>query len=86
MSVLDDILEGVRTDLAARQQADAAGPAQGGGQPGAVAPRRAGARWAATRCRVIAEVKRASPSKGALAAIADPAALAARLRGRRRAA
>ena len=33
---------------------------------------------------MIAEVKRSSPTKGALAAIADPAALAARLRGRRR--
>lgn len=76
MSVLDDILVGVREDLADRQsrtslqqlkeRAAARPPALDGVaallQPGIA---------------VIAEVKRSSPSKGALAAIADPAALAA---------
>ncbi len=76
MTVLDDIITGVREDLAAREAAvplaelkervakcDPAIDALGvlGGQGVAV----------------IAEVKRSSPSKGPLAAIADPAGLAA---------
>jgi indole-3-glycerol phosphate synthase len=75
MTVLDDILVGVREDLAERQartpldelkeRAAAVPPAL----DGAAALRRPGV-------AVIAEVKRSSPSKGALAAIADPAALA----------
>ena len=76
MSVLDDILEGVRADLAARQRSvpldrlkEAAGRAS--------APRNPCAVLKGEDVSVIAEVKRASPSKGALAAIADPAALAA---------
>ena len=76
MSVLDDILEGVRADLAARQRSvpldrlkEAAGQAP--------APRNPCAVLKGEDVSVIAEVKRASPSKGALAAIADPAALAA---------
>src|SRR6202042_1958373 len=43
----------------------------------APSPRDVLAAFAGTEVAVIAEVKRASPSKGALAAIADPAALAA---------
>ena len=76
MTVLDDILVGVREDLAERQArtsldelkdlAAARPPAL----DGAAALRGQGV-------AVIAEVKRSSPSKGALAAIADPAALAA---------
>jgi indole-3-glycerol phosphate synthase len=75
VSVLDDILDGVRADLAARQQAtpldrlkEAAARTQ--------SPRDVAAAFSGSEVAVIAEVKRASPSKGALAAIADPAALA----------
>jgi indole-3-glycerol phosphate synthase len=76
VSVLDDILDGVRADLAARQELEpldrlkeAAGRAP--------SPRNVMAAFRGTEVAVIAEVKRASPSKGAMAAIADPAALAA---------
>lgn len=76
MTVLDEIIDGVREDLAERQarvsldelkeRAAAAPPAK----DGAAALRGEG-------IGVICEVKRSSPSKGALAAIADPAGLAA---------
>jgi indole-3-glycerol phosphate synthase len=76
MSVLDDIIEGVRADLAereaqtpledvkaaARRAVDAIDPLPAFRAPGV---------------SVIAEVKRASPSRGPLADIADPAGLAA---------
>ena len=76
MSVLDDILDGVRADLAARQQET---PLERLKQTAARAasPKDVMAAFAGPAVAVIAEVKRASPSKGALAAIADPAALAA---------
>ena len=77
MTVLDDIVAGVRQDLAVREQAT----------PLATVKERARRRESAIECvgrlraedavRVIAEVKRSSPSKGALATIKDPAALAA---------
>ncbi|MEP7026585.1 MAG: indole-3-glycerol phosphate synthase TrpC [Actinomycetota bacterium] len=76
MSVLDEILDGVRADLAVRQREV---PLE---QLKEAARRAAPALDVASALRgddvaVIAEVKRSSPSKGALAAIADPAALAA---------
>ncbi|HXW43717.1 MAG TPA: indole-3-glycerol phosphate synthase TrpC [Streptosporangiaceae bacterium] len=76
MSVLDDILDGVRADLATRQeQAPLERLKQAAAQ--APSPRDVMAALSGSEIAVIAEVKRASPSKGALAAIADPAALAA---------
>lgn len=76
VSVLDEIIEGVRADLAERQarvsldelKERAARAPQA--KDGVAALRGEGV-------TVICEVKRSSPSKGALAAIADPAALAA---------
>ena len=73
MSVLDSIIEGVREDLAARRKPlaqlqeamDTAAPVR---DPLNTLLR--------NKLSVIAEVKRSSPSKGALATIADPASLA----------
>lgn len=76
MSVLDDIVVGVREDLAARQQrtslADLTAALADVDPPRDPMPR-----LRAPGSSVIAEVKRRSPSKGDLAEIADPAALAA---------
>lgn len=73
MSVLDSIIEGVREDLAARrgsmgalhERIDAQAPALD-----------AHTFLSRNEMNVIAEVKRSSPSKGDLAPITDPAALA----------
>ena len=76
VSVLDDILVDVRADLAERQARVSLDElkAKAEGRPDCRNPipllRGDGV-------SVIAEVKRSSPSKGALAAIADPASLAA---------
>ncbi len=76
MSVLDDLLVGVREDLADRQshtsldQLKERAAAQPAALDGVAPLRQPGV-------AVIAEVKRSSPSKGALAAITDPAGLAA---------
>ena len=75
MSVLDDILDGVRADLVARQQATSLERLKELAARAAT-PRDVMSAFAGPEVSVIAEVKRASPSKGALAAIADPAALA----------
>jgi len=75
VSVLDEILVGVRADLGERQSRVPLDVLK------ERAERRPSARDGAAALRgegvaVIAEVKRSSPSKGALAAIADPASLA----------
>ena len=74
MSVLSSIIEGVREDLAARrlpmgqlQEALEIAPAVRDCLPLLIS----------SEMSVIAEVKRSSPSKGALATISDPAGLAA---------
>ncbi|SDR11383.1 indole-3-glycerol phosphate synthase TrpC [Thermostaphylospora chromogena] len=76
MTVLDEILDGVRADLADRQAAVPLEELKRRAER-APAPRDAYAALGGDRVSVIAEVKRSSPSKGPLAAIADPAALAA---------
>src|SRR5689334_16776093 len=75
-SVLDDIVAGVREDLARREAALPINEllAHLGDAP---APRDPMPHFRARGSSVIAEVKRRSPSKGDLADIPDPAALAA---------
>ncbi|MEO5877402.1 MAG: indole-3-glycerol phosphate synthase TrpC [Streptosporangiaceae bacterium] len=75
MSVLDEIIDGVRADLAERQRTVSL-EALKERAAGAASPRDALAALGSDGVSVIAEVKRNSPSKGAMAAIADPAALA----------
>ncbi|MBP2217161.1 indole-3-glycerol phosphate synthase TrpC [Arthrobacter sp. CAN_C5] len=81
MSVLDDIIAGVREDLAPRVAALPLEQLRDDAMS-AVAPRDAYAALlgdgTGTGITLIAEVKRRSPSKGALADIDDPAALAER--------
>ena len=76
MSVLDEILEGVRADLADRQRSVPLEQLKDKARR-APSPRDALAGLKAEGVSVIAEVKRASPSRGEMAAIDDPAALAA---------
>jgi indole-3-glycerol phosphate synthase len=73
MSVLDAIIEGVREDLAARRLPLAQLQEKLDSAPAVID---AHPRLRAAEMNVIAEVKRSSPSKGALAPIADPVALA----------
>ena len=76
MSVLDEIIDGVRADLAERQARVSLDELK---EAAARAPQAKDgvAALKGENVAVICEVKRSSPSKGALAAIADPAALAA---------
>ncbi|MBF9070932.1 indole-3-glycerol phosphate synthase TrpC [Streptacidiphilus fuscans] len=76
MSVLDEIIAGVREDLAERQSQVSLDELK---ELAAKAPEAKDgvAALGGEGVAVICEVKRSSPSKGALAAIADPAALAA---------
>jgi indole-3-glycerol phosphate synthase len=76
MSVLDEIIDGVRLDLAERESATPLDSLKEAARraPDAIDPMPT---YRAPGVSVIAEVKRSSPSKGALATIADPAALAA---------
>jgi indole-3-glycerol phosphate synthase len=74
--VLDEILEGVRADLAERQRRVQLDELKDRARR-APSPRDALAVLKDDGVTVIAEVKRASPSRGQMAQIADPAALAA---------
>ena len=73
MSVLDSIIEGVREDLAKRRKSLGQLHDEMSQAP---APLDAHAVLKGDVVKVIAEVKRSSPSKGSLSAITDPAALA----------
>jgi indole-3-glycerol phosphate synthase len=73
VSVLDSIIEGVREDLAKRRRSLGELHEQMSQAP---APLDAHSVLKGEQIKVIAEVKRSSPSKGELSAIGDPAALA----------
>src|ERR1700712_3943267 len=75
-SVLESIVDGVRIDLAMREAALPLARLQADVTP-AVPAMRGLAALSGPDVAVIAEVKRRSPSKGALAEIPDPAVLAA---------
>ncbi|WP_299562471.1 indole-3-glycerol phosphate synthase TrpC [uncultured Mycolicibacterium sp.] len=74
-NVLDSIIEGVRADVAAREAVVSLDEIKRRAQQ-APPPRDAMAALREPGIAVIAEVKRASPSRGQLAAITDPAKLA----------
>jgi indole-3-glycerol phosphate synthase len=75
VSVLDKILDGVRADLAERQREVPLDQLKETARR-APSPRDAQAALSGDDVAVIAEVKRGSPSRGAMAEITDPAALA----------
>jgi len=77
MSVLDDIVAGVRADLAEREAATSAADLRAM-LADVDPPRDPMPHFRAPGSSVIAEVKRRSPSKGELADIPDPAELAQR--------
>jgi indole-3-glycerol phosphate synthase len=77
VSVLDDILVGVRADLADRQERVPLSVLKERVERNPIAHDVLAALSVGDGVKVIAEVKRSSPSKGALAAIGDPAGLAA---------
>ena len=74
-TVLDSIIEGVRADVAAREAIISLAEVKDAAKA-APAPLNVLAALRAPGIGVIAEVKRASPSRGQLANIADPAELA----------
>jgi indole-3-glycerol phosphate synthase len=74
-TVLDSIIEGVREDVAAREAIVPLAEVKAAAEA-APAPLNVLAALRAPGIAVIAEVKRASPSRGELASIADPAELA----------
>jgi len=74
-TVLDSILEGVFVDVAAREALLSMAEVKAAAEA-APAPRDVLSALRAPGIAVIAEVKRASPSRGQLAAITDPAELA----------
>ncbi|MDO4887124.1 MAG: indole-3-glycerol phosphate synthase TrpC [Actinomycetaceae bacterium] len=78
MTVLDSIIAGVREDLAVREASVSLDQLkeQAHWQPSALAAEDALRGSVERRVSIIAECKRSSPSKGHLADIADPAALA----------
>ncbi|MFC6005914.1 indole-3-glycerol phosphate synthase TrpC [Angustibacter luteus] len=76
MSVLDDIIVGVREDLAVREQTIPLEALREKVARATPAKDAYSALATGGGVKVIAEVKRSSPSKGALAAIGDPAGLA----------
>ncbi|MDH4160018.1 MAG: indole-3-glycerol phosphate synthase TrpC [Actinomycetota bacterium] len=76
MSVLDDIVAGVREDLAGRQERLPLDELKKCAQAAPTALDGVAALRRDDGIAVVAEVKRSSPSKGSLAPIADPAALA----------
>jgi len=75
VTVLEEILDGVRADLAVRQQHTPLDELKDAARR-AAAPRDVMAVLRRPDVTVIAEVKRSSPARGALAPITDPAALA----------
>jgi indole-3-glycerol phosphate synthase len=83
MTVLDSIIEGVREDLAKRRKS----LSQIHDEMSQAAPVRdahlalSSGALSGDEMKVIAEVKRSSPSKGELSSIADPAALAEKYQG-----
>ena len=81
VNVLDEIISGVREDVANRQQVTTLAELKARAQDTAPALD-AMAALRLDGVAVIAEVKRASPSAGALADIGDPALLAADYKGK----